>query len=96
MSRYSTVLLAAVASASLIGSSLTAAADNDNPCFQRGPPAGAPYWALGTNGQRCKPFNTYHAPQHDPLAATIDPNLSSKYKRRRVRAKKYFGKRYRR
>ena len=96
MSRFSTALLAALAAAGLIGSSLAASAANDNPCLQRGYPAGSAYWAAGANGERCKPFNTYHAPQHDPLATTLDPDSLSQLQHRRVPAKRFLGKRRRR
>ena len=95
MSRYSTHKFAAAVTVSMLSASAPAFAANDNPCFQNGHPHGSVYWATGKNGKRCEPFNTYHATQHDPLAAKIDPNLIRKHRILKSRTRRHLGKRER-
>lgn len=59
-----------------------ASADNNNPCLQNGYPVGSTYWSTGPYG-RCKPFNTYHAQDNDPVAQVDLPAVNQQLQPRK-------------
>ena len=83
MALKTTTLAIALAAAGFSMLANTASADNNNPCFQTGgAPAGAAYWSTGPYGP-CKPFNTYHAENKDPVAQVDLPAVNQQFQPRK-------------